>query len=234
MGNRKRGPSFSSEHPKLWGTGKGVPHSAQSTPHCGEQEKGPHIQLRAPGSAGEEVTKTPRMQKGLPVSQDPPHSLSTKKELEEILAALVAPSKPVVWCAGQLYPKNTRDVLNPSSSGGRGQEEGPGWRLQRGCEFAEQHRWVSPTSPRHTELTLVLSITPNPTEIMDNSWRRKSPWFGHSALTQLWRKPQSPSSPLKLQAGLCKPSTLVWVFPRGSCYTAAMGISLITRCAEWC
>lgn len=96
VGKRKRGPEFSSEHPKLWGTGKGASHSALSPPtlwgtgkgvlnsslsilHCGKQE--PHIQFDAPGSAEEEETRTPRMQKGFPISQDPPHSLSTKKEL---------------------------------------------------------------------------------------------------------------------------------------------------------
>lgn len=44
-GEQEKDPTFSSEHPKLWGTGKGVPHSALSIPNCGEQEKGPHIQL---------------------------------------------------------------------------------------------------------------------------------------------------------------------------------------------
>lgn len=120
----------------------------------------------------------------------------------------MAPSRPLVWCPAQLYPKNMWDVQNPSSAGERGREEGAGWRLQSGHECAEQHRGVSPTSPCHTELrhTLVLSITSNPTEIMDSRWERKSPRFDHLDLTQLRRKPKFQARPSPIRQGCASPA----------------------------
>lgn len=177
------------------------------------------------GSAGEEVTKTPRMQKGLPISQD---SLSTKNKLEEILAGLVAPSKPMAWCPAQLYPKNTQMCQTHLLLG----EEDGGEVQAGGCSVARSLQTsMGDVSPHHTELTtLWCSVSP------------PIPWKSQAAVQEgrsmAWPLDFYPQAhPSSTSQGCASPVSsevvLPWVIPRGSCYTAAMGISLITRSAEW-
>lgn len=135
------------------------------------------------------------MQKGLPISQD---SLSTKNKLEEILAGLVAPSKPMAWCPAQLYAKNTQMCQTHLL----GEEDG-GEVQAGGCSVARSLQTsMGGVSPHHTELsnTLVFSITSNPMEITGSSAGGKV----HGLATRLL----SPSSSFKHQPGLCKPSVL--------------------------
>lgn len=77
-------------------------------------------------------------------------------------------SKPMVWCPGHLYPKNTQDGLSPSIFCLM-RRMGGCWRLKGSHELVDKDGWVFSPSPCYVELIYILvsGTTSDPAVIMN-------------------------------------------------------------------